>query len=424
MKLIKILLILALSACAAMANDFKAENFTYGFKVETSGNEINSLVLPANVYIHAASPRLTDIMVFNAAGESVPFTLVRPKPQRYETPAPRALSSFPLFKEVKEGDKSYEVMNELIIDLRGLDYMPSSLIFRFEQGAHFNDTVRMSVSTGDLTSWSSIGSANIAQLKSSSDLIVSDTVKLQSLSAGSKYLRIQTDNRNTLTKILSVDAEFSPVPVYPEPRVLHVNGSKQENGDILFDLGGAYPVEWVDFGIEYSYLFLGFKMSGRYFEEEKWAELFSRGGVSRYHYNKNIEGTSISGRYRAYLLDAVDNLPASADASFYWNPDILVFLSKGDERTYTVAYGSKYYKPDSAAFAASNRLKDSLDKASQVVSMSELIKVGDGMPPYDLPELKKEDSMTFTYIMIGVIALAILLLSFAAMRLLKDVNTK
>lgn len=93
---------LAIFAMAAMAAE-KPTDFGYGLTLRTDGQDaLYRLELPASVYRGMASRDLSDIRVFNAAGEVVPHAL------RYRTatdeirPAPVALKIFPIYGEEKK----------------------------------------------------------------------------------------------------------------------------------------------------------------------------------------------------------------------------------------------------------------------------------------------------------------------------------
>lgn len=97
MKRSLILSLLFLSAHADAA-PLSLADFAYAFELKTpQPADVYSLTLPEAVYTRSLTTDLSDVAVFDAAGEAVPHVL-QPPPQPTPEPAPVELAYFPLYE--------------------------------------------------------------------------------------------------------------------------------------------------------------------------------------------------------------------------------------------------------------------------------------------------------------------------------------
>ncbi|WP_255990060.1 DUF3999 domain-containing protein [Chitinolyticbacter albus] len=99
-------LLLLLASAACVADSLAPEQFARYVPLQTqSSAALYQATLSADVYRHAIAADLSDLRVFNAAGESVPYSLEQVLP----TPVPQAEVSLPFFAESRQAEASASV---------------------------------------------------------------------------------------------------------------------------------------------------------------------------------------------------------------------------------------------------------------------------------------------------------------------------
>ncbi|MDR0455004.1 MAG: DUF3999 domain-containing protein [Deferribacteraceae bacterium] len=418
-KFLYIALFLAvLLSTAHAANILQPSDFEYGFKVDVPQREaLYGLTLPAHFYENIKNADASDIVVFNADNEPVPFTVRRPMSNNYKIPDNQPAPFFIINDETKKN------LAEIIIDLTNLSQMPDMLKLTFAGDKEFNASVNIYVSSGELNDWSVVSnSVNIAQLTSADSIIIKDTIKLPALPLSSKYLKIQTSPPKVIYGVNSVYFSFPPMPVYEKARELTVENVYDislNRNHALFDTKGHYPVEWIHFDIPPSYLFPDFTLSVRNSDNESWQTLRNRARISDYPLNTAVNGIGVQNtRSRHWQLTVEGALPAqNSSAVFYWRADELIFIAKGTG-PYTVAYGYNGFKPNAAIASASYALTNS---EMTVSNISPAIK------PTFIGEINRDTDdygNIKNYLLFGVTLLVIAVLTRSAVKLIRDVNKK
>ncbi len=423
-----LVLFITLTLAAAYADTLKPSDFDYGFKVSVPETEsVYSFTLPAHFYGHIKKIDASDMIVFNADGDPVPFSLRRPAPESYRTSDNQSAPFFIIDEEPDNTSEADKKPVEIIIDLSYFPQTPAALRFIFNSGKEFNALVNVYVSSSDLNSWSVItDSVNIAQLRSSGNMIKRDTVELPPLPHSAKYLKIQSSKRIAAQAIKEIDVSFHPSPVYGKAERLAVESTytpSANNGSAQYDTHGHYPVEWIHFDIPPSYLFPDFTISTRNNSGEPWQPLRYRVRIAHYPLDESVNGAGIrDSRNRFWQLTVDGALPAKNNSAvFYWRADELIFMAKGPG-PYTVAYGNDNFTPSADILSASRALGNT---EMRITAVSPDIKPAYiGVAKQNQAVQKKSPFNLKNILLLGATLLVVAALTLSAVRLIMDINRK
>jgi hypothetical protein len=184
-----VLLLGLFSVCSvARPENLAPLDFAYTAEVTTAAIEgAHQLNLPLHVYQITRSRTLDDLRVFNAAGEVMPYALLRSESSGFETQVPtQSIPLFPLRGDLKQGvnavrfsirsnGTSVEVQGSkpgprndrllgYLLDLRALNRPIAALTLHWEAAAaDFSLMLNLEVSD-DLVNWRSVGTGAIVNL--------------------------------------------------------------------------------------------------------------------------------------------------------------------------------------------------------------------------------------------------------------------
>ena len=411
------------SSVCAQSTDIKPEDFAYGFLIqagETSAPYV--LTLPEHVYTGAYQSDLSDMMLFNARGEVVPFAIKRPEPEGKRLIEPQIL---PYYTVTAEKD-NVTYIAEIIMDISELPARPSAITYTLAGTEEFNGTATIYYSLGNLNSWSSLKSENIAYLKSERGTIIRNEVIFNSpLSSNMRYLRMVTDPIHALPQIKEITAKFEPERIYEPTTYISVRGvvdrSTPDNASLT--LPGFYPVEWINIKTPTSYLFPKFTLAVWQDKYQQYYPLYPNKTLSDYSVMPEISGTGVQdARYKKWMLQAPAALPAEGvEVDFYWRADELIFLTKGSG-PYTLAYGNANYERKDRTYQSAEALKHLDVEAERIKGDFPRIEFAG-----DAALIKNESDIGSTsgkYILIGVLSLIVVVMSIITIRLIMDINRK
>jgi len=163
------------------AADLTPQDFAFGLPVITTQDAaVYRVALPLAVYQGSVRDDLGDLRVFNAHGEAVPYSLMRPPPPAHTREAATALPLFPLHgsaRIVLDGVRlSVEspgaavdlqthsgvvnnTVNQYILDARGLTTAIAALQLQWpETAADYSGRIKIEASD-DLDAWQTVAAA-------------------------------------------------------------------------------------------------------------------------------------------------------------------------------------------------------------------------------------------------------------------------
>ncbi|MDR2400970.1 MAG: DUF3999 domain-containing protein [Deferribacteraceae bacterium] len=402
MRILSALSILILLMSGAV---FATEQSEYGFGANVEG-EFNAdgvyvFSVPLQVYERVTDRKLSDIALFNSAGERVPFTLVRPKPSSYTAPADEQIT---FEKEKYESDnKTY--IKHLIADINELSGTVSKLRFLYN-GNDFSGKISIYYSTGDLGNFSTAAySVTLAKLGN----IIQDSADVSNIPKNATYLRL-TGDFAALDAISGAVISFKAEPVYDRIEKMILNGSPIDDRLLDFKLPGYFPVEFISLKTAEAYLFKEVAINT--------AELDNQSAV---HYKQLTDYSVVKGisgyfgenaRTRRIRIAFEDPLPAETAANFYWRADELIFIAKGDA-PFTLVYGNIAEKGKSSV-SYEELAKRSGEAVRTELSSGEIVFAGESAlisPPEEKRTARKAALLAF-------MVLVVLIVSAVSVRLL------
>ncbi len=260
-------LLCAAAAAAAADPGASAGDFAYRMEVSTQGEAAAyRVVLPLSVYQKIAHTDLSDLRVFNANGEQVPFAIERPMAGTVSNAA-AALPLFPLKDDSSETFDAVRVtiesgraainlqsgvqpgrsgrINTYLVDGRSLDVSIAALRLEWpEDAADFAGRLR--VEAGDsLGEWRLVAPASpVANLHSASQRLIEQRVEFPPTRA--KYWRVSWVGVPAPFVFTSVFGEPAKQSVNAPHSSLAVTGVQNSPGEFEYDLGASLPVDRVN----------------------------------------------------------------------------------------------------------------------------------------------------------------------------------
>jgi hypothetical protein len=450
-KAFGILWMAAMGVAVAWADGPKPEDFARGIRLETPGAApVYRLALPDEVYRTTTRDDLGDIRVFNAAGEPMPHTLIRPRPA--EAAATRVdLPFFPLHDRsdgasadlflqfrldgdgtvIRAGRKptaGEERVQGYLVDASGLERSPEALILDWaipETGA-----ASAVVEAGDdLSRWRPlVPSATLARLRYGGHSLERRTIPLPDRRY--KYLRIRWLPGGTPLGLTRVKARLSPVRREVDRRTLELAGRAAEGDDgpaLHYDSGGRFPVDRATVAMNRPNSLMEGALLSRPDGETDWRVrhrgLFYRltlGGTTLESGPIRLPSTATDRFWRLEAGEGAAGMDADPPALILeWTPHELVFLAGGDG-PFTLAFGSgRAESPDAALGSLLETLKDggASDIAGRA-ALGETVVLGGGealRPPAPLLPWRQ-------WALWAVLVAGVLLLGWMAWRLHREMG--
>ncbi|MBT8130736.1 MAG: DUF3999 domain-containing protein [Gammaproteobacteria bacterium] len=345
-------------------------NYQWAFKLQAGARaSFYNVELPLLVYQSAADERLRDLSVYNAANQAVPRVIEPAVTNVEELETRNALPYAALFLNQEpdadrvrmmfeqmggetrikvESDKAANdekiqpPLSGYIVDTRGLDGDIDALELEWPQPiSGFVGRVTVSGSN-DLEQWQLVGGAALADLQEADTQILQSRVSI----ADNEYdfLRLQwvslPDNWR-LTQLTAV--QVSRAPQRERQKLsLASNGNDDEDGGLMFDAGGAVPVDRLSLGLPADNTVVTASIYRWIARNESWSRVY-RGAFYQLSRddtpisNKPVPiDTTRSARWKVVIEKGQPDTRVTLELG--WQPDTVLFVAQGDA-PYTLATG-------------------------------------------------------------------------------------
>jgi hypothetical protein len=438
------LTLLAASAVAAAANgELSPRDFAYGMPIQTpAAGAAYRLAVPLEVYRNVVHEDLSDLRIFNAAGEAVPYELQQPQPQLVALPPARPLPLFLLrgdpqaaldgvrvtiqssaaAVDVQAGAAAAKssAINGYVVDARELTVPVLALIVHWPDGEpEFSGLLRVE-SSDDLGTWNVVKhEAPVVNLHATDAQLVQGRIELPATKA--RFWRLTWIGKSAPFALTSVAADITPVRDSIESSSLIVLGTplNDQRGQFSFDLGATAPVNRINMELPEPNSVATFQLLSRKRPADPWRPITQgefyrvQGGQSEQR-NAAILIPRNSDRYWLARLDQPNASIGDGAPKLVakWNSQYLVFLARGNG-PFMLAYGN-------ASAAAANASLSSLLAAVTVLPAHA------GAPqPLGGPARLRLARAGFQWkltVLWGVLGIAIALLAWMAYRLSRELG--
>jgi hypothetical protein len=463
----------------AQAAEVTPKDFAYGMKVVTTGEAAGYRVsLPLAVYQKAVHADLTDVHVFNGRGEVVPFAIERPSPQAAQAAAgpPSALPVFTLRGDpataldavkVTLGAGSTTVniatppavpvtgpIRSYLVDARSLEGAVAALQTGWADDAmDFAGRLQVEMSD-DLDVWRTVvAAAPIANLHAGDAKLIERRIELPATRA--KFWRLTWTDDAAPFEITHVDAELARGQVDVERTSLEVSGKPVQSIDgdrsrydrdrardervrrtrdaveaepvhtssseYTFDLGAQLPVDRLNLELPEQNTIVEITLFSRGQSGGEWRMIVSsgfyrlRGAGPDLVNGPVIIGANTDRYWRARVDTRGGGLGSGVPKlKVGWLPHDVVFLARGSG-PFTLAYGMADAERGVAGFPT-------LPKGTNVQRASLADQETLGGDERLKPHPKSLDLFSKTFILWGVLAIGVGLLTLMALRLLREMR--
>ena len=428
------------------------QDFAYSYTITTPGTgAMYQLPLPETVYAKVVQPDLSDIAVFNASLETVPYAFrraIQPKPV---TPAPVTLPLFPL--SANQTRLPRELTLELLSDFHGtviklhnrntgsphhvtgylvdtskLQSAIKTLEIDWQQNEESFMT-QVSIDTSDdLNNWRElVSSTTLARLSYAGNALTQNSIDLPRKQG--KYLKIHWSAGNKGASIQSVRARFFAGTgtsvwrhtVYPGKRI----DSKQGAG-FNVEVPAYLPIQQVHVKLRQENSLLQGAIYSRSNEKKPW-KLQHRGLYYQLQFpTAKLDSPTINiplttDRFWRIEYDQ-DRSSLGTDVpalEFGWQPDQLIFLARG-KAPFTLAYGSARIKTRQAPVS---QLLGTMQQSFDTLPIIQA-SLGTYMPGNSDRLLPQPPPLPWqSWLLWACLIIAVLVLALLAWRLYRQMNT-
>jgi hypothetical protein len=367
-----------LMLCALAADAFAGQRSDYAqewpLRLAREDGGAFRVVLSEAMYRAAHDPGLADIEVFNAAGESLPATLLGPEGASAQE-WPRQDIAVPWFKlppdnpddtdadwnlraerddrgRVMRVDATVQdgtgapVSRDLLLDLSQIETPLAALRLDWRSDIEpFQNTIVLSGSD-DLRHWNRIADGVVADLRNGEERLRRNRVEL-GRKRSFRYLRIAAVAPATLPAFSAVHAEAAPPPPEPEWRWISIAGQEQRDGEHVsyrYRVDARIPARQLDVRANAGNSVANWTVLSRDDTRQPWLTRAGPWTGYRVASGDSVESSTpqlLAGsvRDRHWRVDAVPLPNAPPVLVLGYRPEVLVFLAQG-EGPYTIAAGS------------------------------------------------------------------------------------
>jgi hypothetical protein len=373
MKRIAVAALLTLAAGAALAGQRSDYAQEWPLRLAREDGGAFRVVLSEAMYRAAQDRGLADIEVFNAAGESLPATLLGPEGASAQEwprdlldvswfllPAPHSGDAAADWNLRAERDAQGRVLRidasvaagpaseparELLLDLSQIRTPLAALRLTWADDAPaFQTTLRLSASD-DLQHWNPVGDGVIADLRNGEERLRRDRLEL-GRERGFRYLRIAATG-DTLPPLRTIRAEAAPPPPEPEWRWFSVAGEVRRDGErsyYVYRVDARIPAQQLDVRAEGGNNVATWTVRSRDDGALPWTTRAGPWTGYRVASGDAVESSTpqqltAAVRDREWRVDATPTPNAPPSLVLGYRPEVLVFLAQG-EGPYTIAAGS------------------------------------------------------------------------------------
>jgi len=314
-----------------IAEDISSHDFAVGYYLEVDQTgALSSLELPEDVYLTVQSPALTDISIFNGAGEVLPHEFRQVKTDPTALRDKENLPFFPLLQASSASDSaelSLEVSRDMagaivnitsapamaadeqiitgyLLDLSGLKQTVSELEFFWHKEADSSFFTVHIEQSDDLVRWTPlVHRATLADLQFAGEQIARRTINLPRLSM--KYLKLTWQESGQLLRLTGVSSYSEMIQARRKHHWVSLgDGVAQEKDDRLlidFSTTCQLPTSSVDIGFPETNSLARLIIQSRPEIGAEW-----RMRCEQVFYNLTLAGTSIENK--------LCHFPATADS--------------------------------------------------------------------------------------------------------------
>lgn len=371
----KPLAVLALLPALAAGQDRLSEQ-PYTAPLAVGGADSHyRFTLPAGAYRGLARRDAGDLRVFNAAGEAVPYAVVRRQAETAAPPPVRGVKLFPLYGDTAKGLEATQVrvarsasgtvvnvstmpgrgaaqrrLLGYLLDTSDLKAPQEALLVRWAVKEGFSGSARVEGSD-DLKSWNAVVSnAPVLHLEHAGARLERNRIDMQG--ARAKYLRLSFRDVPADFAVKEIRVELRADKTEPEREWQSLAGrdAKDRPGEMLFDTEGRFPVDRVRLSLPQPNTVALSQLLSRERSEDPW-----RSVAAATVYRLNRDGTELRSadlRFSAnadrYWLLRVDQKGGGLGAGevrleIGWLPHEVVFAARG-AAPFSVGYGNKLAK--------------------------------------------------------------------------------
>jgi len=399
-KTLQVFVFIAFFINTAIAAE-KPANYAFGIPLEATGSEaFYDVTLPPAVYRGVARGDLSDVRVFNGAGEIVPHAWRPRRTVTADAPAPVALTLFPLkapagasldsmsikVRRSAGGAVSVDVQSAgfgaaaahttvgYFVDISNEERALRTIEFDWKQVQDgFAGKLRIDASD-DLASWRTlVAGAPMVSLEVAGQRLQQKRVELPQQK--SKYLRIAwvaDAGARAIPELTSASAELAEKFIEAPREWMKVEAVKGEKpGEYVFDTRGRFPVDRLRIDLPDANTIVQVELLARNRAEEPWRSV-TRGVVYRLRQTSGeivspeLSSAPASERYWLLRVDQRGGglgggMPA---LNIGWAPHQLVFAARGAP-PFQMTYGNRDAK--AAAYAIETLLPGYRDDAGTKV---------------------------------------------------------
>lgn len=437
------------------SEEMTSRDFAYGYMLKTPGESpLYSLPLPNEVYRQLRRADLSDIQVFNGAGEAVPYALRTLKDEKSRTTA--SVPYFPLYEtENSQDDISLSIRRDAdgtildfdtsrvheseatavtgyLLDLGKLSENTGSLeLYWLTNGRHGSATVSLQQSA-DLQHWYPlVHKVTLVDMEYGGNRVVQRKIHFQG--RAERYLKMIWQKDSPAIELESVTAESRPIVSRQNLQWVSLyNGIKSTtNGITAIDFTSNYrlPVRNVRLRFTEPNAIINASIQSRAAESQEWREQCR--GV---FYSVKVEGQTVqsepcsflgttSREWRLVVLDDGAGLSGNSKSVMIdlgWKSDELIFMARGTP-PFLLAYGSGKIESVQSASRTDMVLAAVKQQGEGVVlnaGLGKKIELGGeaALQPPPPPKPWK------TWLLWGVLIVGVLLMAIMAMSLIKDMQ--
>lgn len=344
------------------------DNYRWQFPLQTAAPaSFYRVALPLDVYRSASDPRLRDLGVYNAAGRAVPRVIEAgsddveledtrdplPFAALYRNQVPDAERVRMMFEQMSGGTR-IEVTSDsangkirppltgYIVDTRAIDGSIDALELDWPD-AQSGFVGRVSVSgSNDLQAWQLLGGAALADLREGDAIIMQQRVSLAD--DDYDYLRVDMGDLPpdwTLEGVTAIRVSSKP-RVERSALVLDTDARDDRDGALLFDAGGALPIDRIRLVLPEDNSVLTATVSYRLPGGDRWQRLYDGTffNLVRSDLPVSSEPAAVpsvrAADWKVAVTQGSPDTPIRLELG--WRPDVLLFVAQG-EPPYTLAVG-------------------------------------------------------------------------------------
>lgn len=368
--MIRPLILVALFAAAAHAE--RPADYAFGVPLTPGGPEsFQRVALPSAVYEGVVARDLSDVRVFNADGELVPYAWVPRRPVPRERAPAVALPMFPLYVDRDKRDVSGlaltvvknaagttvsvntadnepatgKVLGGYVLDASALDEPLVALNFALPQTTGAT-TMRLAIAASDdLATWRNVaGDATLVNIEYAGQRLARNRIEIAPIKA--KYLRLSWAPDRPVIDFGAVSADFGERAVETPRQWRTAVGIPvaDHDGDFEYDLGGAFPVDRIAMDLATPNSIVPATLSARANSAQPWQLV-----GSTVFYRLEQPGADVTSppfpvaggerRYWLVHLDPRGGISGQAPSlRAGWQPGEIVFAARG-RPPFTLAYG-------------------------------------------------------------------------------------